>query len=71
MREYCYAKKTLIWFEGLPSWQFAEYLDELQEVLEILAENKTPVIDNLGFFKASFSFKGRIRRTYWWISALV
>ncbi|SKC08139.1 Uncharacterized membrane protein YhaH, DUF805 family [Sphingobacterium nematocida] len=120
------SKKTLIWFEGLPSWQFAKDLDELQEVfespvevpkepyelkssiedntsygyqsgvddsipssiehpispresksflegevLEILAEDKTPVIDNLGFFKAPFSCKGRIRRTEWWITVFV
>lgn len=122
--------QTLIWFEGLPSWQYAKDIEEIQSVflpieqvdveqldveqvenddIEIkeletgeegtVADKSTldtpfieqqsvePIkhlgstisednygysfLDNYGFFKRPFSFKGRIRRLEWWVSVAI
>lgn len=37
---------TLIWFEGLPSWQFARDLEELEPIFNpIVEENKSELLD--------------------------
>lgn len=121
--------RSLVWFEGLPSWQFAEDIEEIQSIFQpidsdesterhtllvdqpnqnidltkenivsiqddtsILPKPQEEVIDfanvnneapieefnyrnigpdNYGFFRAPFSFKGRIRRTEWWITLII